>query len=561
MSTGHRWFQIHDDPIRGRRLGVTLRGHALLGAPILSKGSAFTAEERERLGLSGLLPPAVCTLEDQVRRVRDNYLRAKDDLARYMDLEALHDRNETLFYRLLVDRVEELLPIVYTPTVGQACKEFGHIFRRGRGLFLTPADVSRLDEILGGWPADDVRVIVVTDGERILGLGDLGSGGMGIPIGKLALYVAAGGIHPSRTLPVTLDVGTNNAELVGDALYMGTRTPRLRGAAYDAFLEAFLQAVGRRFPRALVQFEDFGTANAFALLERYRDRCLSFNDDIQGTAAVVAAGIFAAMARQGGRLADQRFVLAGAGESAIGIASLLASAMAGEGLAEAEAGRRFGLVDSQGLVFHGRGPLSPWKTRFARPQRAPADLASVVREVRPTVLIGASAQAGLFTREIVETLAQGAERPILFALSNPTSKSECTPEQAFAWAGGPIAMATGSPFPPVSYGGSSWRIGQANNAFVFPGVGLGSIAVGARRITDDLFLAAARTLARLAPSDPREPLYPGQGEIRRVSREVAVAVGREAVRAGLADLRREEEVERRVDAEIWDPAYLPYDPA
>ncbi|MBI4617530.1 MAG: NAD-dependent malic enzyme [Planctomycetes bacterium] len=561
-----RWLTLRHDPQRGRHVEVGLRGHAILGSPILNKGSAFSEEERDRFGLRGLLPPRVSTLEEQVVRIRENYDRHKDDLARYMELAAVMDRNETLYYRMLVDNIEELLPIVYTPTVGQACKEFGHILRRSRGIFLTLDDSSRMDEILDNWPTDDVRVIVVTDGERILGLGDLGSGGMGIPIGKLALYVGAGGIHPAKALPITLDTGTNNKDLIGDPLYMGVKKKRLRGADYDKFIEAFMVATHKRFPDALIQFEDFATANAFALLSRYQDRFLCFNDDIQGTACVVAAGVFAAMNRLSTEVVDQRFVMGGAGESVVGIAGLLTAAMREQGVPEKEAASKFWLVDSQGLVYHGRGELPPHKLRFARSEVEGTDFASrhggidllrVVRAVRPTILMGASGQAGLFTREVIEALAAGTPRPILFALSNPTSKCECTAEQAFAWSKGTVIMATGSPFPPVTYCDSTYRIGQANNAFVFPGIGLGVIACKARRVTEGIFLASARALAALAPRDPREPLYPSQSEIRKVSRAVAIATVEEALRTDLCPPATAK-AEELVDREMWEPGYLPY---
>ena len=556
------WFNVRVDDEGHSYLEVTLRGLPLHATALLNKGTAFTDQERDEFGLRGLLPPRVCTMDEQLSRVWENYSRANTDLERYMDLAALMDRNETLFYRLLADHLEELMPIVYTPTVGQACKEFGHIFRRGRGLYITAADRNRIDDILANWPMPDVGAIVITDGQRILGLGDLGANGMGIPIGKLSLYVAAAGIDPAQTLPVCIDVGTDNEGLLNDPLYLGVRQRRLRGPEYDELIQSFMEAVERRYPDALVQFEDFGTENAFRLLHLHRDRFRCFNDDIQGTAAVVTAGVLAAMDRLGSRLADQRFVLAGAGESATGIASLLCCAMADQGISEADALSRFWFVDSQGLVYDGRGPLAPHKQRFAQSAQAAeklrarggTHLAAVVRNVSPTILIGASGQPGLFDRDVIESIAHGTPTPVVFALSNPTSKSECTPEQVYEWTKGQALVVTGSPFNPVFHDGAEHRIGQANNAFIFPGLGLGVLASGARHVPDRLFLAAARTLAELAPGDA---LYPPVSRMRDVAVSVAVAVAEEAIRLGVANDSRESAAQR-VARRVWEPRYLPY---
>ena len=480
-----------------------------------------------------------------------------------MDLMALMDRNETLFYRFLVDHIEELMPIVYTPTVGEACQKFGDIFRSARGQYITTAHAGRVRQVLDNWPTDDVAVIVVTDGERILGLGDLGSGGMGIGIGKLSLYVAAGGIHPSRVLPICLDVGTDNESLRDDPKYLGVRAPRTRGDAYVALVDEFMAAVAERFPGALVQFEDFATPNAIAHLERYRDRYRCFNDDIQGTAAVAAAGVISAACRSGRKLADLHFVMAGAGGAAVGIADLLVEAMVADGLETDDARHRFWFTDSRGLIHAGRGELPDHKARYARDAAdaeavagsgGEVDLLSVVRHVGAPVLIGASGSPGLFTEEIVRAHADGADDPVVFMLSNPTSKAECTPQQAIEWSDGRVVVATGSPFAPVQYRGETIRIGQANNVFIFPGLGLGVLAARASRIPEALFLTAMRALGELAPADA---LYPSIAGIRDVSRGVAYAVARHAIRDGLGDETDPDQAEALVDALIWRPEYLP----
>jgi malate dehydrogenase (oxaloacetate-decarboxylating) len=471
---------------------------------------------------------------------------------------------------LLQAHVAEMLPIVYTPTVGEGCRSYSHIYRRPRGLYISCRDQGDIDTILGNAPIHNPAVIVVTDGERILGLGDLGVGGMGIPVGKLALYTLCAGIHPATTLPIVLDVGTNNEELLSDPLYLGWRHARVTGDAYDGFVETFVQAVMRRFPSVVLQWEDFAKHNASRLLERYRHRLCTFNDDIQGTGAVTLAGLLAATSALGSRLGAQRIVILGAGSSAIGISDQIVRAAAGEGVSEADARAAIWLVDSGGLVHARRSGLGVTKERYAQPwDRVSAwgagegggiPLAEVVRQVRPTILIGASAQAGAFTEPIVRAMATGVDRPIIFPLSNPTSKSEATPADLIAWTGGRAIVATGSPFADVAHGGRTFRIGQCNNVFIFPGVGLGVIASRAQRVTDGMFVAAARALSRWSPAiqDPADAIYPRLDAARQVSRDVAIAVGVEAQREGLADPTSPGVLEKRVDACMWRPAYAAY---
>lgn len=536
------------------------RGVKLLHDPVRNKGTAFTEAERDALGLRGLLPPRVHDQPTQALRVLENLRRKQSDLERYIYLVSLQDRNETLFYRVLVDHLEELMPIVYTPTVGQACQAFGHIFRRPRGLFVSADDRGRVESVLRNWPHADVRIIVVTDGERILGLGDLGADGMGIPIGKLALYSACAGIHPTRCLPVTLDVGTESEERLRDPLYIGLPRRRLRGEAYDALVDEFVAAVERVFPRAVLQLEDFGNQNAFRLLERYRDRLPCFDDDIQGTGAVAVAGLEAATRITGGRLADQKLLFFGAGEAAIGIADCFVAALVADGVAEREARERCWLVDRRGLVVAGRDDLAPHKRRYAHARAGLPDLLSAVEALRPTALVGASGVPGTFTRPVLEALAGAVERPIVFALSNPTSKAECTAEQAYAWTGGRAVFASGSPFAPVELGGRRFVPGQGNNAYVFPGVGLGAIASGARRVTDEMFSAAARALAREVGEDDLAlgRVYPALARIRDVSAVIATAVAEVAFARGLASIPRPADVEGFVRGEMFDPVYERY---
>jgi malate dehydrogenase (oxaloacetate-decarboxylating)(NADP+) len=535
-------------------------GVRLLHDPVRNKGTAFDDKEREELGLRGLLPPRVQDQATQVNRILENMRRKANDLERYIYLAALQDRNETLFYRVIVDNLDEIMPLIYTPTVGQACQAFGHIYRRPRGVFISTQDRGRIRSLLDNWPHRDVRIIVVTDGERILGLGDLGANGMGIPIGKLSLYTACAGIHPTQCLPVTLDVGTENEELRNDPLYIGIPEVRLRGEAYDALVDEFVDAAQDAFPRAVLQLEDFGNANAFRLLERYRDRAPCFDDDIQGTGAVTLAGVYSSLRISGGALADQRFVFLGAGEAGIGIADNIVAALMDEGVSEAEARERCWFVDSKGLVVRSRTNLVEHKRPYAHDHEFLPDLSTAVERLRPTALIGVSGTPNTFTREILETLAQHCERPMVFALSNPTSKAECTAQQAYEWTEGRAIFASGSPFAPVDYEGKTFVPGQGNNAYIFPGVGLGAIVSDASRVTDEMFFASARTLADHVTEHDLElgRVYPPLDSIRDVSAAIATAVAEVAYQRGLARRPRPDDLAAAVRAEMFEPDYPSY---
>ncbi|HJQ27499.1 MAG TPA: NAD-dependent malic enzyme [Blastocatellia bacterium] len=551
-------------------LEVTLTGHALLDNPLLNKGTAFPENERRAFGLLGLLPPHPASVEEQLARTYGHFRHKESDIERYIFLISLQDRNETLFYRLLQEHITEMTPIIYTPTVGQGCQQYSRIYRRPRGLFIAYPQRHEIDDILSNAPNPNPEIIVVTDGERILGLGDLGVGGMGIPVGKLSLYTLCAGIHPAGQLPIMLDCGTNNRELLDDPLYLGWRHERVRGAEYDEFIDLFVQAVKRRFPNVLLQWEDFSKNNAGRLLERYRDQLCTFNDDIQGTGAVTLAGLLAASEVTGMRISRQRVVMLGAGSSAHGISDHILTAMMTEGLSEAEAKARIFHVDSYGLVVAGRDGVDPAKARYAQPAERVADwrltdsnrisFADVVRNVHPTALIGTSAQPGAFTKEIVIEMAEHTRRPIIFPLSNPTSKSEAVPIDLIDWTDGRALVATGSPFPAVVYEKQLIHIGQCNNAFIFPGVGLGTLAAGARRVTDEMFVAAARALAEFSPAlhDDAAALFPALEEVRQVSRRVALAVALEAQRAGLAPATSRDEIDTRIEKKMWKPCYVPY---
>ncbi|MFN2138105.1 MAG: NAD-dependent malic enzyme [Candidatus Promineifilaceae bacterium] len=518
-----------DMPLRPSIDSKMPTGVHLLHDPMLNQGTAFTAEEREMLGLRGLLPPRILTQEDQEARMLENFHKKPNDLERYVLMNSLQDRNENLFYRVVIDNIEIMMPIIYTPTVGQACQEYGHIFRRPRGLYISVEDRGDIDELLANWPYEDVRVIVVTDGERILGLGDLGASGMGIPVGKLSLYTACAGIHPSTTLPILLDVGTNNEKLLNDPLYLGLPQKRVPVEEYDAFVDEFIMAVSKRYPRAVIQFEDFANHNAFRLLKRYRNSVCTFNDDIQGTASVTVAGILAALRLTGSRLKDHKFLFLGAGEAGIGIAELLVAAMKEEGISHKKAMQSCWFVDSRGLVCAAREDLAEHKLPFAHEHEMTASLLEAVQALQPTALIGVSGQPKTFTKEIVEEMARLNEQPLIFALSNPTSKAECTAEEAYTWTDGRAIFASGSPFDPVTLkDGRRFVPGQGNNSYIFPGVGLGITTVGAKRVTDKMFLAAAKALAEQVTAEDLAlgRIYPSLTRIRDVSAYIAAAVAK-----------------------------------
>ncbi len=536
------------------------RGVDLLHNPLLNKGSAFTEAERDALGLHGLLPPRPTTMDEQVIRVLDNYRSKPNDLERHIFLASLLDRNETLFYRVVIDNLDQMMPIIYTPIVGLACQKYGHIFRRTRGLYVGADDRGRVREVLANWPQPDVRAIVVTDGERILGLGDLGANGIGIPIGKLSLYTACAGVHPGLTLPVMLDVGTENMDLLEDALYMGLRRRRVRGAEYDALIEEFVTAANERWPGVLIQFEDFGNQNAFRILEKYRDRVCSFNDDIQGTSAVTLAGIYSALRISRGDLKKQKFLFLGAGEAGVGIADLIVAALVEQGVPVNEARKQCWLVDSKGLVVASRNDLQAHKRNYAHDASPAPDLLSAIRALKPTGLIGVSGRPGTFTKDVVEAMAALNERPIVFALSNPTANSECTAEEAYRWSGGRAMFASGSPFMPVLMNGKQFVPGQANNAYVFPGIALGIIASRTSRVTDEMFAEAARTLAQQVSKEALGEglLFPPLASIRDVSVKIAMAVAKVAFDRQLATVSRPKDMEEFIRKQVFEPVYQSY---
>jgi malate dehydrogenase (oxaloacetate-decarboxylating)(NADP+) len=538
----------------------TKRGLDLLQDPRLNKGTAFTVKERDALGLHGLLPPRVFTMERQLERVMENFRSKPSDLERYVYLVSLQDRNETLFYRALVEYLPEMMPIVYTPTVGEACARFGHIFRRPRGLYLSAADRGKIVEVLRNWPQPEVGVIVITDGERILGLGDLGTYGMGIPIGKLALYTACGGIRPSLCLPVMLDVGTDNPALRQDPLYTGLLQPRQRGAEYTELVDEFMSAVQQVFPRALVQFEDFATQNALGLLARYRDRTCAFNDDIQGTAAVTLGALLVSGRITGRRLEDERLLFVGAGAAALGIADLIVAALRRAGVTEQAARSRIWTFDSNGLVVAGRTDLAEWKRRYAHDHPPVAGLADAIRALEPTGLIGVSGQARLFTRPAVEAMAEVNPRPLVFALSNPTSRAECTADEAYRWTGGRAVYSSGSPFPAVELDGRRFEPSQTNNAYVFPGLGLAITATVARRVTDGMLLAAADALVNQVDQEAlrRGAVLPPLERIRAVSLEIAAAVSQVVTAEGHAGRELPQDLRSHLLDQMYQPIYPEY---
>ena len=544
-----------------------LRGFALLENPILNKGSAFSEEEREAYGLRGLLPPHVETIEEQAERAYAAYLECETDLHKHIYLRQLQDANEVLFYYLLQQYIEEMLPIVYTPTVGTACERFSSIYRRARGLFISYHHKGKIREVLANRPNREVDVIVVSDGERILGLGDQGAGGMGIPIGKLSLYCLIGGIHPMRTLPIILDVGTNNKELLRDPLYIGWRHERIAGAEYYNFVDEFVEAVKTEMPNVCLQWEDFATPHARPLLEKYRNEILTFNDDVQGTAAVALGAVIGALNVVGQSLRDQKIVFLGAGSAGIGVADYLRAAMVKLGLSDDEACRKFYIVDKDGLLHDRRTNLLPEQSPYAQPWSTVKQwprtmdgnigLADVVGQISASVLIGLSAVGGAFKQEIIETMAAKVARPIIFPLSNPTSRAEATPQDLLSWTKGRALIATGSPFSNVSYNGQKFSISQCNNVYIFPAVGLALMACGASRVTDAMLIAAAEVLGSLSPAikDAREPLLPRMRDVRKVAAHIAFAVGRAAIKDGVAPVQTDDQLKQAIEERQWCPSY------
>jgi len=551
-------------PNTAETIAIDLTGRRLIEKPLLNKGTAFTLDERRELGVLGFLPPQVETIEDQVARCHRAFLDKTTGIDKHIYLRQLQDENETLFYRLLQEYIDEMMPIVYTPIVGQACQQFSHIYRRPRGLFISYPQRDEMDAIFANVHRH-AEVIVVTDGERILGLGDQGAGGMGIPIGKLSLYTLCGGIDPARTLPILLDAGTNNRERLDDPSYVGWRHERIRGADYDEFIELFVTAVTKRFPDALLQWEDFASTNAQPLLDRYRNRLCTFNDDIQGTAAVTTGTILAAVAAAGTRLADQRVVLAGAGSAGVGIRAQLIATLVREGMSETDARSRFYVLDSKGLIHDGRDDLGPTKKPLAQEAEWLGDwdvsgsitLADVIHNARPTVLVGVTGRAGTFTEPVIREMAAHTDRPIIFPLSNPTSRAEATPADLLVWTDGRALIATGSPFEPVQHDGLTYHIAQCNNSYIFPAIGLAVRATHARRVTDEMFMVAAAALRDQSPAgaDRGASLLPPLKEIREVSRHIARMVATEAQRQGVAEPCSADELEERLDRTMWKARY------
>ncbi|MDH4044750.1 MAG: NAD-dependent malic enzyme [Gemmatimonadota bacterium] len=528
--------------------------------PALNKGTGFTEAERDALKLRGLLPPRVFTIQEQEARILENFRQKTSALEKYIMMAALQDRNETLFYRTVLDNVSEMMPIIYTPTVGEACQKLGHIFRRARGLYISLHDRGKIRDVLENWPRRDVDVIVVTDGERILGLGDLGAQGMGIPIGKLSLYTALAGIHPQRCLPITLDVGTNNAQLLSDSLYFGILQKRARGDEYAEFVDEFVMAVQRVFPGVVLQFEDFATENAIHLLETYRNRICTFNDDIQGTAGVTLAGLLAANRLTKRPLQDEQILFYGAGEAASGIGNLIVSAIVKQGITPEQARSRIWFVDSKGLVVRSRTDLARHKLPYAHEHEGIKDLEKIVEALRPTCIIGVSGQPQTFTEQILHKMGEFNERPMVFSLSNPTANSECTAEQAYRYTDGRAIFASGSPFPPCQYDGKTFIPGQGNNAYIFPGLGLGVIASRAKHVTDEMFYIAASTLAHMVTEEylAQGTIFPPLERIREVSHAIGTAVAQEAYDTGLATAPRPKNLSEYVRSLQYEPEYEMY---
>ncbi|MFT6971568.1 MAG: malate dehydrogenase (oxaloacetate-decarboxylating)(NADP+) [Roseivirga sp.] len=532
------------------------KNFAVLHDGQLNKSVAFSREEREALGLRGLLPYTVSTQSIQMKRLMENLRRKESDIERYIQLSSLQNRNERLFYRALIDNIEEIMPLIYTPTVGQACREFSQIFRTANGLFISPEDKGQIRKILDNWPKDDVRVIVVTDGERILGLGDLGANGMGIPIGKLALYSACAGIHPKQCLPVMLDVGTNNEEILNDILYLGYPHKRIRGEAYLELVDEFITAVQDKYPKALIQFEDFLTPNAYALLRKYRNKVLCFNDDIQGTAAVTLAGILASSRITKKPFSTLKIMFLGAGSAATGIADLMVRAFEAEGLTNQEARERLWFVDINGLIVAERTDLLEHNLPYAH-QHAEVSFLNAIDKIKPDVLIGATGSPGTFTKDVIERLSAYNQRPVIFALSNPTSRAECTAAEAYTWSRGTAIFASGSPFGKVNFGDMQFKPGQGNNAYIFPGIGLGAIHSQARMVDEEIFLIAAKTLAAQVSEEDinNGAVYPPLTKIRNISLEIAVNVAQANYDNGLARNEKPADLRQSIIDYMFDPTY------
>ena len=541
-------------------LSALHRGVKILHDPIRNKGTAFTEADRRALKLTGLLPPRVHSPAEQELRVLGNIRSKPTDLSRYLYLISLQDRNETLFYRVVMNNIVEMMPLIYTPTVGAACQEFQHIYRRPRGFYISSNDRGKIKENLKNWPHQDARIIVITDGERILGLGDLGADGMGIPIGKLSLYTACAGIHPAQCLPVMFDVGTNNESLLNDPLYNGLEQRRLRGEEYDELLDEFMEAAQEAFPGVLIQFEDFGNINAFRLLDKYRDNVKCFNDDIQGTGAVALSGIMGAMCITGGKLSEQRLLFLGAGEAGIGTADSFVAALVEEGMPQDEARKQCWFVDTQGMLTSNREQIAPHKRRFARDLPPIDNFLEAVNTSKPTVILGLSGQPGSFSKEIIEAMAAINKRPVVFALSNPTSKAECTAEEAYRWSKGRAIFASGSPFEAVKYGNKTHVPGQGNNVYIFPGVGLGAIVSGSRKVTDEMFLAASHCLASQVSEANLAMgcVYPSLQHVREVSAKIAYEVARIAWSQGLTDLEEPDDLMAEIHKLMYQPLYPHY---
>ncbi len=558
MVKKRRYHLEHrDDPLE-----VIVRGTDILNEPLLNKGTAFSEEERDQLGLRGLVPPKVTAIEEQVIRVLENYGRKTDPLEKFIFLASLHDRNETLYYKVLTENLMKMTPIVYTPVVGDACQQFGHIYRKNRGMYLSLNDKGQIRRMFDNWKQDEIDIIVISDGSRILGLGDLGANGMGIPIGKLALYVAGGGIFPCKTLPILLDAGTNNQDLLDDPLYLGLHQKRGSDEEYYALVDEFVNAVQDRWPKALIQWEDFTNNHAFPLLNKYRDKVLCFNDDIQGTGAVALSGLLGGMRMKGEKLAEQRIIFYGAGSAAVGIADMIVAGIVEEsGMTEKEARKLFWLIDSQGLVIkNGSRPLQDHKVLYARDEEPIDNLLAVIKSAKPTILVGVSGQGQSFTKDVVKEMLNYSEQPIIFALSNPTSKSECSAEQAYHWTDGKAIFASGSPFDPVRMKGKIYVPGQGNNMFIFPGVGLGASICQAKKVTDAMFYAAAKTLAEMVTEEELSlrTVYPDLRKIRKISATIAVGVCEMAFDNGLAGIERPADIAAFVEGKMFQPKYSKY---